>query len=329
MQVPMALRTPLLKKLHCRLPIMLAGMGGVARHELAVAVCQAGGFGVLGMVREPIERIRREVKSLREKTSLGFAVNLIPAATEQALLRAQVAECIALEVKSIVLFWTLDAPLIKHLKQAGIQVIHQVGSVREAEAALAAGVDILIAQGVEAGGHVRGKTSTLSLLPSVVRLSDTPVVASGGIASGEAMAAALALGAQGVSLGSALLATTESNAHQTHKQKIVNASCDDTLYSTIFKGSWPEAAPVRVLPNAITQGQYQGCSSSVIAHQDDQDIFAYSTDSPLAGARGELELMALYCGQSAGQIHSLVSAKERIAQIVESAGHAIQAWGNN
>lgn len=327
MHIPLALRTPLLKKLHCRLPIMLAGMGGVARHELAAAVCQAGGFGVLGMVREPVERVRHEIKSLREKTSLSFAVNLIPAATDKALLQAQVAECLAQGVKSIVLFWTVDAPLIQHLKQEGVQVIHQVGSVAEAEQALAAGADILIAQGVEAGGHVRGLTSTLALLPPVVELSDVPVVASGGIANGATLAAALALGAQGASLGSAFLATTEANAHPHHKQRVLEAGCDDTLLTEVFVGSWPQGAPVRVLPNAITQGQYQGDRTTVIARQDDTDIYAYSTDSPLVGATGELELMAQYCGQSAAQINALVSVHERIAEILQGVGQITDHWG--
>lgn len=329
MQTAMALRTPLLKKLHCRLPIMLAGMGGVARHELAAAVSHAGGFGVLGMVREPAERICHEVTKLREKTSLGFGVNLIPSATDRVLLREQIAQCLALEVKSLVLFWDIDKPLIQHLKQEGVQVIHQVGSVRDAEAALAAGVDILIAQGSEAGGHVRGQTSTLSLLPSLVSLSDTPVVASGGIACGKGVAAALALGAQGVSLGSAFLATTEANAHLFHKQQLVSAGSDDTVYTRVFTGNWPEAAPVRVLANDITLGRYRGDAKKVIGTQDGHDVYAYSTDSPLADAVGEVGLMALYAGQSVGQIRNIVSAGERMAAIIATAGEVFQAGSNH
>lgn len=319
MQIPSALNTPLLKTLNCRLPILLAGMGGVSRHELGAAVANAGGFAVLGMVREPVARIRHEITQMRQHTQADFAVNLIPAATGEQLLRAQVAECVAQQIKSIVLFWRVDTALVQHLKQEGVQVIHQVGSLRDAEAALAAGADVLIAQGHEAGGHVRGTTSTLSLLPQVVALSDTPVVASGGITCGRGLAAALALGAQGVSFGSAFLATHEANAHSHHKQRLVSASCDDTLHTQLFTGNWHEAAPVRVLHNDITRGLYRGDANTVIGRQDDSDVYAYSTDSPLADATGEVDLMALYCGQGVGQIHNIVSARERIEQIVEGA----------
>jgi nitronate monooxygenase len=298
---------------------MLAGMGGVARHELAAAVANAGGFAVLGMVREPVERIRHEITQLRSRTRADFAVNLIPAATDKALLRAQVAECLAQQVPSMVLFWRVDTALVQHLKQEGVQVIHQVGSLRDAEAALAAGADVLMAQGLEAGGHVRGLTSTLSLVPPMVALSKTPVVAAGGIACGRSLAAALALGAQGVSIGSAFLATTEANAHPHHKQRLVDAGSDDTLHTQLFTGNWHEPAPVRVLHNDITQGQYRGDANTVIGRQDDSDVYAYSTDSPLADATGQVDLMALYCGQGVGQIHNIVSARERIEQIVEGA----------
>src|SRR5690606_14346238 len=129
------------------------------------------------------------------------AVNLIPAATDAALLKAQVGVCLALSVPAMVLFWEVDQDLIRHLKNEGVQVIHQVGTQEDADKALAAGADVLIVQGSEAGGHVRGTTSVFSLLPQIVRQSPVPVVVSGGVGSGHALVAALALGAQGASLG--------------------------------------------------------------------------------------------------------------------------------
>jgi nitronate monooxygenase len=162
-----ALRTPLLKTLGCELPIMLAGMGGVARHKLAAAVCQAGGFGVMGMVREPVALIEAEVQALRELTDRRFAVNLIPASTKPDLLRDQVAACLRLQVPAMVLFWDVDKSLVRHLKEEGVQVIHQVGNERDADLALEAGADVLIVQGYEAGGHVRGTASLFGLLPVI------------------------------------------------------------------------------------------------------------------------------------------------------------------
>lgn len=320
MDLPAALRTPLLQTLGCRAPVLLAGMGGVARHELAAAVCNAGGFGVMGMVREPVERINFEVEALRDRTGAAFGVNLIPAATDAAHLRNQVAACLSLAVPAMVLFWDVDVDLVRHLKAEGVQVIHQVGSQRDADAALEAGADVLIVQGHEAGGHVRGKSSTLSLLPQIVSRSPVPVVASGGIASGGALVAALALGAQGVSVGTAFLATHEANAHLHHKQRVVRAGADDTRHTTRFSRNWHEPAPVRVLSNAVTNGLYDDAApETVIGQQDGQDVFLFSTDSPLADASGKIDDMALYCGESCGQFANLCSAEERMNTIVEEA----------
>lgn len=316
--LPKPLRTPLLHTLGCELPIMLAGMGGVSRHQLAAAVNQAGGFGVLGMVREPVERIRQEVEALRAINDGPFAVNLIPAATERRLLMDQIATCLALKVDAFVFFWDVDTGLVQYLKQEGKQVIYQVGNQRDADLAQSAGADVLIVQGYEAGGHVRGTTGTLSLLPQVVANSDVPVVASGGIASGDAMLAAFSMGAQGVSLGSAFLATHEANAHSHHKQRMVDALADDTVYTTRFSRNWHEPAPVRVLSNAVTRGDYdQADPNTCIGEQDGQPIYLFSTDSPLAGAQGKLDDMALFCGQSCRQINAITSVQQRINTLLD------------
>ncbi|MHB0774824.1 NAD(P)H-dependent flavin oxidoreductase [Halomonas sp. WWR20] len=315
-----ALRTPLLECLGCEVPILLAGMGGVSRHPLALAVARAGGFGVLGLVREPVERVRTEVTAFQAQCNARFAVNLIPAATDRALLKAQVEACLALQVPAMVLFWDVDQALVRHLKEEGVQVIHQVGSRHDAERALTAGADVLIVQGHEAGGHVRGTTSVFTLLPQLAADSPVPLVASGGIGSGQALVAALALGAQGVSLGSALLATHEANAHDHHKQRIVQAGADETCYTTRFRRNWHEPAPVRVLRNAVLEGKYVGAHpDTVIGEQDGQPVYLFSTDSPLADATGQIDDMALYCGQSCGQVRGLCSAEERICRILDEA----------
>ncbi len=320
-----ALDTPLLKVLGCRLPIMLAGMGGVARHKLSAAVAEAGGFGVLGMVREPVERITAEVTALRQLTQSRFAINLIPAATDAQLLHEQVAACLALQVPAMVLFWEVDKALVRHLKDEGVQVIHQVGSERDADEALAAGADVLIVQGYEAGGHVRGTSSLFGLLPAIAATSPVPVVASGGIGGGRALAAALTLGAQGASIGSAFLATHESNAHPHHQQRVLKARPDDTIHTRVFARNWHEPAPVRVLSNAVLEGRYHGKHpDTVIGEQDGQPVYLFSTDSPLADATGEVDSMALYCGQSCGQFDRLCSATERINDIIDEATRVLR-----
>ncbi|WP_133492069.1 nitronate monooxygenase family protein [Alcanivorax sp. 24] len=324
---PSALRTPLCQQLGCAYPILLAGMGGVARHRLAAAVCQAGGFGVLGMVREPVERIRDEVLALRHLTDKPFAVNLIPAATDPALLHQQVHTCLNLQVPFVVLFWDVDSALIRHLVSEGIGVIHQVGSRWDAELAIDAGAEIIIAQGWEAGGHVRGQIGTLSLLAELVPFCPVPVVASGGIANGRSLVAALALGAQGASLGSAFLATQEANAHRHHQQRLLNAEAGDTVHCRHFTRNWHEPAPVRVLRSRVTRGEYDDLRhariSEIIGEQDGQPVYLFSTDSPLADARGEVDDMALYAGQSCGQIQQLLSAKQRLNHIIEEAAETL------
>ncbi|MFZ5957810.1 nitronate monooxygenase [Pseudomonas knackmussii] len=316
-----ALHTPLVDLLGCDLPIICAGMGGVARHELAAAVGNAGGFGCLGMVREPVELIRREVEAYRALSERPFAVNLIPAATPPELLAAQVEACLALQVPAMALFWDVQPALVRRLKEAGVLVLHQVGRRSQAEAALRAGVDVLIAQGVEAGGHVWGEVSTLALVPELVALGEVPVVACGGIASGAAMVAALALGAQGVACGSAFLATRESYAHDYHKQRLVEATADETLLTEAFFRNWPMPAPVRVLPNAVTHGEYAELharrETPVIGKQDGGPIYLFSTDSPLRDAEGRLEDMPIYAGQSCAQLRDIPAAAQRVAQLVE------------
>jgi len=307
---------------------MLAGMGGVARHQLAAAVCNSGGFGVLGMVREPVARIQREVEALRGLTQRPFAVNLIPAATERNLLKEQINACLKLDIERFVFFWEVDAELVRFLASEGKQVVHQVGGQRDADLAQAAGASVLIVQGHEAGGHVRGTTATHSLIAQIAPHCDVPVAASGGIASGRGLVSALAMGAQGVSLGTAFLVTHEANAHPHHKERVLAAGAEDTVYTTLFSRNWHEPAPVRVLQNAVTRGHCADIDpGKVIGQQDGAPVYLFSTDSPLADARGEIDLMALYCGQSCGQIEYQCSAATRVAGIIEEASRILLSPG--
>lgn len=176
--------TDLCRLLGCRLPLLLAGMGGVARSELVAAVTGAGAFGFLGMVREPLALIEREVAQVRARTDLPFGVNLIPAATPAPLLREQVGLCITLRVPVVCLFWDVDRAVVERLRGAGITVVHQVGSVQDALDAQEAGAQALIAQGVEAGGHVRGRQPLAGLLAGVLATARVPVAAAGGWPTG-------------------------------------------------------------------------------------------------------------------------------------------------
>jgi len=313
------LHRPVCDLLGCTYPVVLAGMGGVARSELVAAVTRAGGFGFLGMVREPVDLIRSEVEALRKSGVHRFGVNLIPAATPAGLLAAQIRTCIELAVPVVALFWDLPADLVRQLREAGIVVVAQVGSVPEAVAARQAGVHVVIAQGCEAGGHVRGQQLLADLLPEVVAAVDCPVLAAGGIADGRDAATLLALGAEGVVLGTALLATLESFAHDYHKERVVAASGEDTVVTDAFHINWPGGAKVRVLANSVTRGERGDPFTSpqtVIGDENGRPIPLFSTDSPLRSMSGDFEAMALYAGKGVGRINAVIPAGERLRQIV-------------
>jgi len=307
--------------LDCKYPVILAGMGGVARSELVAAITNAGGFGFLGMVREPPSLIRKEVEAVRRATSQRFGVNLIPAATNSELLERQLHMCIDLAVPVVALFWELVPDVVERLRDAGILVVYQVGSAKEAETAQRAGAHILIAQGVEAGGHVRGTTPLKRLLSEVIASSDVPVLDSGGIVDGRDVADALSSGADGVVIGTAFLASPESFAHDYHKERIVTARSQETLLTDMFHINWPIGAPVRVLQNSSTQGLRGDPfgAKSVIGEEEGRPIYLFSTDSPLRSMTGDLEAMALYAGQGVDRINAIIPAGDRLRAIVTEA----------
>lgn len=327
-----ALRTALCGLLGCDVPILLAGMGGVSRWELAAAVARAGGYPTLGMVREAPDLIEAEVTALRKAIDRPFAVNLIPAATDPDLLRAQIDRCLALGVDAFSFFWDVVPGAVERVKAAGCLVLHQVGTLQAAREAEAAGVDVLIAQGVEAGGHVHGRVGAFVLTAELLRATHLPVVVSGGIADGKGLAAALAMGAAGVQCGTAFLATVESFAHDAHKVRIVEAGAEDTVLTDVFVLNWPKGAAVRVIANSVTAAldghllghDPQDLPREAIAWDDGVPRLRYSTDSPLRTTTGDLEAMALYAGQGAGGILDIPAAGDRLRRMVNEASRLLE-----
>jgi NAD(P)H-dependent flavin oxidoreductase YrpB (nitropropane dioxygenase family) len=255
--VALALRTPLCREFGIEYPVFSVGFGISAGPELVSAVSDAGGCGVLGGSGLPGEEIRRRIAQVRELTERPFGVNVIIADFEasdssdedRAFIGEQIAAAVEERVPLLVLFWGPAAPFVDGAHRNGVKVFVQVGSVAEAEAAAAAGVDAVIAQGIEAGGHVRGTTSIWELLPAVVEaVRPVPVLASGGIGDGKGLARALRLGAQGVSLGTRFVASEEAWIHPLYKQRVVDSGADDTFYGELFDVGWPDA-PHRVLRN--------------------------------------------------------------------------------
>lgn len=202
--------------------------------ELVAAVSNAGGCGVLGAGSGAMttDEVRRRIRRGRELTERPFGLNMIIAGLEdpdadeedRAFVHERIALAIEERVPVLVLFWGDPAPFVEDAHRHGVKVFVQVGSLAEAEAAAAAGVDAVIAQGVEAGGHVRGTTSIWDLLPAAVEaVKPTPVLASGGIGDGAGIARAMKLGAQGVSLGTRFVASDEAWIHPLYKQRVVES----------------------------------------------------------------------------------------------------------
>jgi NAD(P)H-dependent flavin oxidoreductase YrpB (nitropropane dioxygenase family) len=219
------------------LPVWQAGMGGgIARHELAAAVSEAGGLGTIGIL--PPAMLRAELRAARGLTSRPIAVNLLLPFTRRE------HASIAAEADVVVTFWGAPRRL------AAGEWWHQCGSVQEARAAVAAGADGVIAQGVEAGGHVRGTQPALELLERVRAALGTqvPVAVAGGIADAADVRAALDAGAVAAVLGTRFLMTPESHAHPQYRERVQSGS--RTIYTDLFGAGWP--APHRVLPNAAT-----------------------------------------------------------------------------
>lgn len=216
-------------------PVVQAGMGTVAGHELAAAVSEAGGLGTIAGARAPIAA---ELAAARRLTGRPVAVNLLLPFVRPGDVEAAAAADV------IVTFWGVPRRL------AATTWIHQCGSVAEAKAAAAAGADAVIAQGVEAGGHVRGTTPALELLEQVRRAVDIPVLAAGGIVDAEGVREALDAGAAAAVVGTRFLLSAECRAHPVYKKRCLEAS--ETVLTELFGLGWPDA-PHRVIPNEATR----------------------------------------------------------------------------
>ena len=321
--------TSLCQDLGIQHPILSVGMGGgMAGPQLTAAVSNAGGCGVLGMGGLPAPFIQEQIRQLRTLTDRPFGVNIIL----PLLQEGQIETCLAEAAPLLVLFWGDPEPYVKEAHRTGTKVFIQVGSVEEAVTAAEAGVDGIIAQGIEAGGHVRSTTSLSTIVPAVVEaVGPVPVIASGGIANGRGVVAALTLGAQAVSMGTRFVASEEIQVVQAYKQRIVASKAEDTEYTLLFDVGWPNAAH-RVLRNAAmdeweaagspASGQRPGEGGSVGTMPmagESMEVPKYGIFPPMPGFKGDIEQMALYAGESCRLIHDIKPAGQIIRDIMQEA----------
>jgi NAD(P)H-dependent flavin oxidoreductase YrpB (nitropropane dioxygenase family) len=238
--------------------------------------------------------------------------------------------CLDEDVRIISFFWKDPAALVPRAKAAGATVLHTVGSAAAARRAVDSGVDIIVAQGWEAGGHVRGTVATMPLIPAVVdAVSPAPVVAAGGIADGRGLAAALALGAAGVWIGTRFLASKEAVIHPRYCDLLFKASENDTVFvEELFDVRWPKA-PHRVLRNKTVEAwEAAGCPPSGKRPGEGEiigsspaigPIVRYQSYTPGADAEGDIDAMSLWAGQSVGLVSKVQSAAEIVREIADEA----------
>jgi NAD(P)H-dependent flavin oxidoreductase YrpB (nitropropane dioxygenase family) len=227
------MRTAFCDLLGIDLPIAQAAIGGSAVPALAAAVANAGGFGTVNLTGHSVESARQKIRQTRELTSKPFCVNfLLPYKGHyEAALDISLQE----KVPVINFFWGDPAPFVDRVHDAGSLLLMQVGSVEEAHHAAECGVDIIIAQGWEAGGHVRGEVATLPLVASAVNeVSPVPVLGGGGISDGRGLAAVLALGAAGAYIGTRFLASEEASVAPEYLREVLKAQATDTVHTTLF-----------------------------------------------------------------------------------------------
>lgn len=333
-------RTPLCDLLGIELPIFAAPMGFITGPELAAAVSNAGGLGIMSFSGNPPPVLREDIRRLRSLTNKPFGVSVLLAGPHLPFPVETVVElCLEERVPVLSTFWGDPTPYVARAHAAGVKVIDQVGSVADAQRAARAGVDAIVAQGVEAGGHVAGEVTTMVLVPRVVDVvAPLPVAAAGGIADARGLVAALALGAQAVMIGTRLIATPEAYAHPVYKQKVLAASEDQTVRTTLFGYGWPNA-PHRTLRTSFVErwlpeearGSEQRPDEPRIGETkvggQSMPLLRFMGFPPTPDASGDLESMDFLAGQSVGLVQEMKPAAEVVREFAEGARHILSRLG--
>jgi len=311
------IRTPICSLLGIRHPVLQGGMAGHTSVELAAAVSNAGGLGILGLGRTAVDRISEEIRNLRALTPQPFGVNFLLFDARDGAIDAALQE----RPRVFAAAWARAdqdlAAIFRRAHAAGCVVMYQAETVAQALRAKAAGADVIVAQGTEGGGHV-GWMGSMALIPTIVDAvgDGTAVLAAGGIADGRGLAAALALGAQGALIGTRFLATKESPLHPNFKQALLESDGHDTVLTEIpdiaRANVWP-GAMARVRRNSFIE-RWAGREWALRARQSEA-LAALQK----ATASGDAENATLFIGQDAGLIHDLPAAAELVERVVTDA----------
>jgi NAD(P)H-dependent flavin oxidoreductase YrpB (nitropropane dioxygenase family) len=299
-------------------------MGGVATPPLAAAVAEAGGLGMIGGARVPAPVLAEMLDETRQATSGAFGVNILMPFLDLDAVRVAAAKARVVEF----FYGDPDRSLIEMAHMGGALAAWQVGSRDEALAAVQAGCDFIVAQGMEAGGHVRGHIGLLPLLSQVLDAVDVPVVAAGGIGDGRAMAAALAAGADAVRVGTRFVAAAECNAHPAYVDALIGAGPEDTVLTETFTVMWPNA-PHRVLRSSVEAAEaFQGeVVAELKLRHATLPLPRFAVPTPTMGTTGHIEAMALYAGESVGAVRRIQPAAEIVHELSDAAERLLRRWG--
>ncbi len=298
------MKTEITRLLGIEYPIIQGGMAWVAEHHLAAAVSEAGGLGLIGAANAPAEWVRDQIRALRELTDKPFGVNIMlmsPYADDVAKVVAEekvpVVTTGAGNPEKYMVMW----------KEAGIKVIPVVASVALAKRLERCGIDAVVAEGTEAGGHI-GEITTMALVPQVVDAVNVPVIAAGGIADGRGMAAAFMLGAQGCQLGTRFLASKEAVVHENYKNCVLNAKDIDVKVTGRSTGH-----PIRVIRNNMVR-EYLKLESQG-AGLEELELMTVGALRK-AVVEGDVDNGSLMAGQIAGMIKDILPCKKIIEKLV-------------
>lgn len=288
-------------------PIIQGGMAWVAEHNLAAAVSNAGGLGLIGAASAPAEIVRDEIRKCKELTDKPFGVNVMllnPNADEVAQVLVEEG------VKVVTTGAGNPSKYMKMWKEAGVAVIPVVASVAMAKLMQRGGADAVVAEGMESGGHI-GSTTTMALVPQVADAVDIPVIAAGGIGDGRGFAAAMMLGAEGVQIGTRFVVADESIVHENYKNRIIKASDIDSEVTGTSTGH-----PVRCLRNKMTR-EYVKLEQSGADFMELEKLTLGSLRNAVID--GDVDHGTVMAGQIAGMISKKQSCSEIINEIMEQA----------
>jgi len=306
----------------CSVPLQQAAMGG-GSPRLAAAVSEAGALGMVAAIIYPKDVLADMLDWLRLQTSRSVGVNFL-----MPFLNRDCVEVAATRARVVEFFYGAPEPsLVQEVHSCGALASWQVGSREEAIAAENAGCDFIVAQGVEAGGHVRGHIGLMVLLTEVLDLVQVPVLAAGGIGTGRAMAAALAAGASGVRVGTRFVAAEEAEYHPFYVDALAAASGQDTILTETFSAMWPDA-PHRVLRSAVEaverfEGEVVGETSLGGVKMP---VPRFSSGPPTRETTGAVEAMALYAGESVGAVRGAQPAASIVRELADEAERLLRRW---